>query len=279
MNSAGRPSRSAATTNSSAVAARGTNDFTPSRVKPVPVRRAVVRSTNGSNSGRGSSTATAAAGTSSPTNAGRYVACWVPSPQRTRAFATPAGARQATARPMSPWARASATSTPVVAERALPIPPSASGMPSIVTPSSALDRFRTVSGAAHSESASAAAGRSSSAANSRVASVISFCSSVGVRSNRPRSAVVVGRAGRSCSAAAANVRLATPNDRNPTRLAVNTACSIGPRSRSLSITGARARRFRAASPKPIASRPLRFRPGMALLKSLVHLVPDKSTCQ
>ena len=51
-NSAGPvPSSSAATTNSSESAARGTSDFVPSSTKPSPSRRAVVRSANGSNSG------------------------------------------------------------------------------------------------------------------------------------------------------------------------------------------------------------------------------------
>ena len=62
-NSAGpRPSRSAATTNSSAFAARGTSDFTPSSTKPPPSRGAVVFRANGSNSGARSSSASAAAG-------------------------------------------------------------------------------------------------------------------------------------------------------------------------------------------------------------------------
>ena len=103
--------------NSSASAARGTSDLTPSSTKPPPARRARVRSSNGLNSGRGSSIASAAAGTFSPTNSGRYVACWSASPHRLSAVETPAGARHATAIPMSPCASASAISTVVTAER------------------------------------------------------------------------------------------------------------------------------------------------------------------
>lgn len=57
--------------NSSACAARGTSDFTPSSWYPDGVRRALTAGLNGSNSGRASCSASAAAGTSSPTNAGR----------------------------------------------------------------------------------------------------------------------------------------------------------------------------------------------------------------
>jgi hypothetical protein len=72
MKSAGPlSSRFAATTNSSESAARGTSAFSPSRTKPPSCTRALVFSSNGSNSARGSITAKAAAGTSSPRKAGR----------------------------------------------------------------------------------------------------------------------------------------------------------------------------------------------------------------
>ena len=68
-------SRRAPTTNSSASAPRGTIDFTPSSTKPSSVRRAVVRGSRTSKSGRGSVSASAAAGTLVPgsgrVNAGR----------------------------------------------------------------------------------------------------------------------------------------------------------------------------------------------------------------
>jgi hypothetical protein len=72
MNSAGPTSwASAATTNSSQSAARGTSDLTPLSTQSSPSLRALVSSSSGSNSGRGSSSASAAAGTSSLVNAGR----------------------------------------------------------------------------------------------------------------------------------------------------------------------------------------------------------------
>ena len=127
-------------------------------MKPSPLRRAVVSSVNGSNSGRGSSIASAAAGTFSPTNSGRYVACWSASPHRLIAVETPAGARHATAMPMSPWASASLISTEVTAERSSTAPPSCSGTPTIVRPSS-FAWARSSVGAAQALSASWAAGR------------------------------------------------------------------------------------------------------------------------
>ena len=71
-NSAGpMPSASAATTKSSHSLARASSDLTPSRTQSSPSLRAVVSSFSGSNSGRGSRIASAAAGTSSPVKAGR----------------------------------------------------------------------------------------------------------------------------------------------------------------------------------------------------------------
>ena len=62
---------SAATRKSSHSAARATSDLTPSSIHPPPSLRAFVSSFSGSNSGRGSRIASAAAGTSSPVKAGR----------------------------------------------------------------------------------------------------------------------------------------------------------------------------------------------------------------
>src|SRR3712207_9346827 len=70
-NSAGDPSRSAPTTNSSASAPRGTADFTPLSTKPSPSGTAFVVGLSTSNSTVGSLSASAAAGTSSPVHAGR----------------------------------------------------------------------------------------------------------------------------------------------------------------------------------------------------------------
>ncbi len=66
------PSASAAITNSSQSLARASSDLVPSRTHSSPFfLRAVVSSFSGSNSGRGSRIARAAAGTSSPVKAGR----------------------------------------------------------------------------------------------------------------------------------------------------------------------------------------------------------------
>ena len=71
MTSAGRPLRLTPTMNSSAAPALGTIDFTPLRTISLPSRRPVASGLSGSNSGRGSESTTAAAGTSSPAKAGR----------------------------------------------------------------------------------------------------------------------------------------------------------------------------------------------------------------
>ena len=65
------PSASAAITNSSQSAARASSDLVPFRTHSSPFFLAVVCSFSGSNSGRGSRIARAAAGTSSPVKAGR----------------------------------------------------------------------------------------------------------------------------------------------------------------------------------------------------------------
>ena len=71
-NSAGpMPSASAATRKSSHSVARAISDLAPSSTQSSPSRFAVVSSFSGSNSGRGSRIASAAAGTSSPVKAGR----------------------------------------------------------------------------------------------------------------------------------------------------------------------------------------------------------------
>src|SRR5207244_12030922 len=146
--------------------ALGTSDFVPSSTKSSPSRRARDSRCLGSNSGRGSSTASAAAGAFSPTNSGRYRPCWSASPHRLSAVPTAPGASAANASPTSPSARASATSTAPRDQRSSNAPPSASGTPIIVMPSSELSANRA-SGAAHAASASSAAGSSRSAANER----------------------------------------------------------------------------------------------------------------
>ena len=70
-NSTGAPSSSAPTMNSSDSAPRGTTDFTPVSTNPASVRVAVVAGDSGSKSTAGSVSASAAAATSSPVNAGR----------------------------------------------------------------------------------------------------------------------------------------------------------------------------------------------------------------
>ena len=65
------PSASAAITNSSHSLARASSDLAPFRTHSSPFFFAFVSSFSGSNSGRGSRIASAAAGTSSPVKAGR----------------------------------------------------------------------------------------------------------------------------------------------------------------------------------------------------------------
>ena len=216
-------------TKSSASAPRGTIDFTPFSTKPSSVRVALVRSSSGSNSGRGSVSASAAAGTSSPVKAGRYVACCSSVPHRDRAVLTAPGARAATARPMSPLASASWTSVPAIADRSVEMPPSSSGTPRIGRPISRL-AFRTASGAAVASFASAAAGRTTSAANSVTTSTSICSSSVGVRSNLPVLAAAGTRAPAFFLPARANCRLTAPTVRKPVRVASKTTRSVGLRS-------------------------------------------------
>src|SRR4029453_445208 len=79
----------------------------------------------------------AAAGGAAATKAGRYWPCCSAVPHRESALLTAPGARQATAIPRSPCERASATSTFVTAVRSAARPPTSSGTPIWVTPSSA----------------------------------------------------------------------------------------------------------------------------------------------
>ncbi len=68
-------------------------------------------------------------------------------PHRPIAVATEPGASVATARPMSPFASASATSVPAIAERSSAMPPSDSGTPRMGSPISRV-ALRRSSGAA-----------------------------------------------------------------------------------------------------------------------------------
>ena len=85
---------------------------------------------------------------------------------------------------MSPWASASPIRTLVTAACSCMTPPSSSGTPSMVTPSSAAWASSS-GGVEQSASASSAAGRSFSSANARPASWNICCSSSGVRSKSP----------------------------------------------------------------------------------------------
>ena len=69
--------------------------------------------------------------------AARYAACCAAEPQRASALATAIGESSATARPMSPCARSSATSTCVMVEVSEAAPPSVSGTANCARPSSA----------------------------------------------------------------------------------------------------------------------------------------------
>ncbi|SLH27632.1 Uncharacterised protein [Mycobacteroides abscessus subsp. abscessus] len=97
--------------------------------------------------------------------------CWASVPHCASATATPLGARIGSARPMSPCARASATSELVTAPRSVATPSSSSGTLMTVMPSSAARATRSA-GALASASAPAAAGRRISAANSLTVSTI-----------------------------------------------------------------------------------------------------------
>ena len=150
-------------------------------------------------------------------------------------MATLPGARVATASPMSPLASASATSVPAMAERSSEMPPSSSGTPRIGSPISRL-AFSSASGASQVSLASAAAGRTTSAANSVTTSTSICSSSVGVRSKTPFGWAVAARTpGLPFLPALANVRLALVIVLNPPRVTVKTACSAGLRSLTLSI--------------------------------------------
>ena len=218
----------------------------------------MVRGAIASNSGRGSVSASAAAGTSSPVNAGRYVACCSSVPHSDRAVLTAPGASVATARPMSPCASASATRHPAIAERSVEIPPSSSGTPRIGSPISRL-AASTASGAAAVASASGAAGRSTSAAYSRTTPTSSCSSSVGVRSKSPALAADGTRVGPPLGPRArANCRLTAPRVRKPERVASKTTRSVGlrrfqPNGPKRSSAGVWASLFKNATATPIGS--------------------------
>lgn len=138
------------------------------------------------------------------------------------AVETAAGASAATAKPMSPWASASLISNEGTAERSSRAPPSSSGTPTIVNPSS-LAWLSSACGAAQSASACSAAGRIRCWAKSLTDSRSICCSSLGVRSNRSLRRARGWRAGFDSFWAAAKVR--------PARAAVRTEVLVAPWSR------------------------------------------------
>ena len=166
------------------------------------------------------------------------------------AVETAAGARQATAMPMSPWASDSLISTVVVAERCSTAPPSSSGTPIMVRPSW-LAWVSSSGGAAQAVSASSAAGRRRSEPNSRTESRRRVCSSDGVRSNRSAACARGWRAGRESRCAAANVRPAVAAVRAPVFEAPWMRLVTGSRSPSRSIVPDEATRLSARSPTAI----------------------------
>ena len=120
---------------------------------------------------------------------------------------------------MSPWASASLIRTVVAAERCSTAPPSSSGTPTMVRPSSPA-WLSSSAGAAHASSAFRAAGRSRSSANSRTELRSMCCSSEGSRSKRSLRGARGWRAGRDRRWAAANVR--------PARAAVRPVVLLAP---------------------------------------------------
>ena len=163
------------------------------------------------------------------------------------AVATDPGASVATAMPRSPWARASATSVPVIAVRSSERPPCDSGTPRRASPTSSAARS-TSGGVAHAVSAADAAGRTTSAASSATTSTSIRWSSVGVRSKTPGAAAACGRVpGRPRRPAMANARPAVVAVRNPLRVTVKTAFSVWPRSPKRSNSSLCASRLSAAT--------------------------------
>jgi hypothetical protein len=127
------------------------------------------------------------------------------------------------------------------------MPPSDSGTPRIGSPISRL-ALSTASGASHASSASAAAGRTISSANSVTTSTSICSSSVGVRSNTPFGRAM-GTRTPFCPRLPAreNVRPALVTVLKPLRVTLNTTCSAGFRSRTLSIRSLWASRLRPAT--------------------------------
>ena len=116
-----------------------------------------------------------------------------------------------------------------------------------------------MSSVTHAVSAVAAAGRSTSAANSRTTSTTICWSSVGVRSNLPVPRAAGSRDGAASFDAAAKRRVSAPAVRKPVLVASNTTRSVCFRSPNRSIARDFASRFNHATPTPIASRRPRVR--------------------
>ena len=149
--------------------------------------------------------------------------------------------------PMSPCASASLISTVVVAERCSTAPPSSSGTPIMVRPSS-LAWVSSSSGAAQAVSASSAAGRRRSWPNSRTESRSRACSSDGVRSKRSEVRALGWRAGRDRRCAAAKLRPAVAAVRAPVLVAPWMRLVTGSRRPSRSMVPDEATRLSARSP-------------------------------
>ena len=103
-------------------------------------------------------------------------------------------------------------------ERSVTAPPSDSGTPSIVNPSSPAWASSSA-GALQAVSAASAAGRSCSLPKARKASCSICCSSVGVRSKRPVVVVEESRVPLPRFFTTVNERLAAPAARKPSRVA------------------------------------------------------------
>ncbi len=181
------------------------------------------------------------------------MACCSSLPQRPIAVATAPGARAATASPRSPWARASCTSVPVISDRSSEIPPSSSGTPRIGSPISRPALSRS-SGARQVSLASAAAGRTISAANSVTTSTSICWSSDGVRSKTPGSCAAGSRVPPPSDPVRANARPVAPIVRNPALVTRNTVCSVLLRMPRRSTRSVCASLVRAATISPIGSR-------------------------
>ncbi len=116
------------------------------------------------------------------------------------------------------------------------------------------DALRTSSGATQVSLASAAAGRTTSAAYSFTTSTSICSSSLGVRSKSPLPCAAGTRWPLVALPARANARLAVPTVRNPALVTRKTVCSLVLRRPRRSIRSLWANRFRAATARPIGSR-------------------------